>query len=147
MSYEMMKSIQDLIKAGKGDVSRLEHILNILREGKYLYLSDQKYLESLLYEAEREGKTERIGETDVNNDLLNEIRKKLENISDRLEKIENEFYPSSGKSSTYPDYKKHKQKNEDTTLLLSIILGLLSYSRIDLDEFVKLCEKIERRAN
>jgi len=40
--------VEKLMISGKGDPGRLNHILTILREGRRLYDSDQKYLDSKL---------------------------------------------------------------------------------------------------
>ena len=48
MSTEFEDSIQSLIDSGKGDVGRLEHIIQAIKEGKKLYDSDKKYVESIL---------------------------------------------------------------------------------------------------
>src|ERR1051326_5131662 len=48
MSYEVMRSVRQLIESGIGDIARLSHILDRLENGKYVYLTDQRYLENLL---------------------------------------------------------------------------------------------------
>ena len=52
MSEDMLKSIQKLIDSGKGDLKRLNEILNTLKQETVLYLSDYKYLESLFSQKE-----------------------------------------------------------------------------------------------
>jgi len=52
MSEDMLKSIQKLIDSGKGDLKRLNEILNTLKHDTILYLSDYKYLESLFSQKE-----------------------------------------------------------------------------------------------
>lgn len=47
MSEELIKSVQGFIDSGKGDQKRLHGILNTLKQGSPLYLSDFRYLESL----------------------------------------------------------------------------------------------------
>ena len=37
--------VEKLITSGKGDPGRLQHILTVMREGRQLYHSDQKYLD------------------------------------------------------------------------------------------------------
>ena len=48
MFEDLANSIQQLILSGKGDVGRLEYILDMLKRGKILPYSDQKYLENVL---------------------------------------------------------------------------------------------------
>jgi hypothetical protein len=43
-----MNSIQQLLLLGKGDAGRLEYILDLLKKGKLLPSSDQKYLKNIL---------------------------------------------------------------------------------------------------
>lgn len=50
MSDDLINKILDLIKSGKGDVGRLNHIVETLKKGSALYASDKKYLESLFDE-------------------------------------------------------------------------------------------------
>ena len=52
MSEDMARSIQKLINSGKGDLTRLNEILNRLKQETILYLSDYKYLESLFSQKE-----------------------------------------------------------------------------------------------
>jgi hypothetical protein len=47
MSEEIIKKIQELIDAGKGDSERLHNILNSLQNNQPLELSDKQYIESL----------------------------------------------------------------------------------------------------
>ena len=59
MGKELLNKVLELIKNGKGDIPRLEHIRDSIQEGKELYQSDQKYLDSLFeihfsYETESE---------------------------------------------------------------------------------------------
>jgi len=66
MSEDMLKSIQNLIDSGKGDLKRLTEILNTLKQETTLYLSDYKYLESLFSQKE---------ETQSKTDLKNKVKK------------------------------------------------------------------------
>ena len=47
MSEEIIKKVQELIDAGKGDSERLHNILNSLQNNQPLELSDQQYIDSL----------------------------------------------------------------------------------------------------
>ena len=48
MSTDLIKSVIYLIESGKGDVGRLNYILNVLQDGKILFASDKKYLDTLI---------------------------------------------------------------------------------------------------
>jgi hypothetical protein len=50
LSDDLINRILDIIKSGRGDIGRLNYIVEMLRKGSTLYLSDQKYLESILGE-------------------------------------------------------------------------------------------------
>ena len=66
MSEDMIKSVQNLIDSGKGDPKRLTEILDILKQKTPLYLSDYKYLESLISQKE---------EIQSKTDLKNKVKK------------------------------------------------------------------------
>ena len=87
MSEEIIKKVQELIDAGKGDTERLRNILNSLQNEQSLELSDQQYIESLsLTEPETkydsitfENTSESISETDSNDKQeINETSSKNE---------------------------------------------------------------------
>jgi hypothetical protein len=48
MSEDLIKIVQKLIDSGKGDSDRLHEIFNVLKHGTPLYLSDYKYVQSLI---------------------------------------------------------------------------------------------------
>ena len=48
MSEDLIKTVQRLIDSGKGDSNRLHEIFNVLKHGTPLYMSDYKYVESLI---------------------------------------------------------------------------------------------------
>jgi len=54
MSEDLIKTIQKLIDSGKGDSKRLHEIFNVLQHGTPLYMSDYKYVESLIKTLEEE---------------------------------------------------------------------------------------------
>ena len=137
MSYEVMRSVRQLIESGIGDIARLSHILDRLENGKYVYLTDQRYLENLL---------------DLNQDNLNKpsggesttmtsMEKDLREINMTLEKMlqdktrnEKKITDSIGMKQTdtpsttsYDNKEKIAGlKSEDITLLFSVVLGLIS---------------------
>ena len=48
MSEDLIKTVQKLIDSGKGDSNRLHDILNVLKHGTPLYMSDYKYVQNLI---------------------------------------------------------------------------------------------------
>ncbi|HET6457330.1 MAG TPA: hypothetical protein VFG24_00420, partial [Nitrosopumilaceae archaeon] len=142
MSYDSVRSIHRLIEQGIGDAARLEYILDRLEKGKYLYLSDQKYLESLL-SSNQITMTESV-ETKVESNALGKLEKDLMNLNSQLENIlRNKRQTDKGiedqaiVESQKQDIRKFKHeptitsnKNEEVTLILSVVLGLVSLQGI-----------------
>ncbi len=84
MNQELIDSIQGLIEQGKGDSGRLQYIIDAIKEGKKLYDSDQKYVESLIKSISTSGdKSETKQETlvDYHPDDVDDINK----IQDHLD--------------------------------------------------------------
>lgn len=54
----LIDSVQKLIEDGDGDAARLTHILATLESGKSLYISDAKYLQSLLSSSDTQSGTD-----------------------------------------------------------------------------------------
>ncbi len=50
MSEELLKTVRDLIASGKGDIKRLRGIVDMIKQGNPVYLSDYRYIESLTSE-------------------------------------------------------------------------------------------------
>lgn len=133
------------MESGIGDRDRLQYILNTVSEGKYLYLSDKNYLENLLHSipVQKESPSLRSDDNDVVNELLDELRllnKKVEQI-ERTSKIDTKEKGKSKSTELYQNLtqeksneeiskKKATPKNEDLTLALSIILGLVGLAGI-----------------
>ena len=142
MSYELVRSVRNLIQQGIGDESRLEYILDRIENGKYLYLADQKYLENLFSENNtitnqpKEKKTDSHSLEKLENDLKN-LNTELERILKKTQRIENAKWDydskiietppkkETGAMSIPPHYKK-----EEITLILSVVLGLISLQGI-----------------
>jgi hypothetical protein len=47
MSEELLKTVKKLLASGKGDSNRLREIINTIKEGLPLVMSDYRYIESL----------------------------------------------------------------------------------------------------
>ncbi len=145
MSYETIKSIEVLLRSGKGDTGRLEYILDRIRKGKYLYLSDQNYLDDLLNSNLVQDNEIEIKKSEHSNTLVDELRYELSNLNKKLEQIEREKkikmeeierqknikeHYTKRKPDTSFSQKKTEPKSEDIALALSIVLGLVGLSGI-----------------
>jgi len=141
----VIKSINSLIESGIGDRDRLEYILNMISEGKYLYLSDKNYLENLLQSIpiQKESSSHGSEDNNIENELLNELR----SLSKRVERIEKtgkfdmeektrstptKLDPNLAQEKSNEEISKKRAipKNEDATLALSIVLGLIGLTGI-----------------
>lgn len=47
MSEELLRTVKNMIASGKGDAKRLREIMNTLKEGTPVVMSDYRYIESL----------------------------------------------------------------------------------------------------
>jgi hypothetical protein len=47
MSDELLKNVKNLLASGKGDANRLREIINTIKEGSPVVMSDYRYIESL----------------------------------------------------------------------------------------------------
>ena len=91
MSNDLIKSVIYLIESGKGDVGRLNYILNVLQDGKTLFASDKKYLEILISTYIDSAKRREIG-ISTGNESINELRSELNRVNERLAKLEKRGY-------------------------------------------------------
>src|SRR5690242_16995542 len=91
MSSDLIKSVIYLIESGKGDVGRLNYILNVLQDGKTLFASDKKYLETLISTYIDSAKRREIGIL-AGNESINELRSELNKVNERLAKLEKRGY-------------------------------------------------------
>ncbi|MGI0046022.1 MAG: hypothetical protein ACREBB_02375 [Nitrosotalea sp.] len=58
MSDDLLKDVKSLLASGMGDEKRLRDILDCIKQKNPVYMSDYKYIQNLVSEASREGKTE-----------------------------------------------------------------------------------------
>ena len=91
MSSDLIKSVIYLIESGKGDVGRLNYILNVLQDGKTLFESDKKYLETLISTYVDSAKRREIG-ISTSNESINELRSELNRVNERLARLEKRGY-------------------------------------------------------
>ncbi|HMK32097.1 MAG TPA: hypothetical protein VK431_00565 [Nitrosopumilaceae archaeon] len=86
MSDELIEHVLQLINLKKGDAGRLNYILSMLQDGRTLYTSDRKYLESLISTYIEHSKR-RIGQQPVE-----ELKTELAQVKAKLERIEKRGY-------------------------------------------------------
>ena len=91
MSSDLIKSVIYLIESGKGDVGRLNYILNVLQDGKSLFASDKKYLDTLISSYIDSAKRREIG-ISTGNDAINELRSELNRVNEKLARLEKRGY-------------------------------------------------------
>lgn len=137
MAYDVIRAVRQLIENGIGDAARLAHILDRLESGKYLYLSDQKYLESLLgtneYIVSKPASTESPEVVNLETNLRDiniRLEKILQNKARNERKITDNVHTTNN-DSTPKSYSINKDvivrpKTENITLVLSVLLGLIS---------------------
>jgi len=91
MSSDLIKSVIYLIESGKGDVGRLNYILNVLQDGKTLFASDKKYLDTLISAYIDSAKRREFGILG-GNESINELRSELNKVNERLARLEKRGY-------------------------------------------------------
>jgi hypothetical protein len=91
MSSDLIRSVVYLIESGKGDVGRLNYILNALQDGKPLFASDKKYLDTLISTYVDSAKRREIG-ISADNEPINELRSELNRVNERLARLEKRGY-------------------------------------------------------
>ena len=91
MSSDLIRSVVYLIESGKGDVGRLNYILNVLQNGKPLFASDKKYLDTLISTYIDSAKSREIG-ISTGNEPINELRSELNSVNERLARLEKRGY-------------------------------------------------------
>ena len=87
MEDELIENVMYLIDSKKGDVGRLNYILSALQDGKSLYNSDKKYLDSLISTYMSSSK-KKLG----NGKSVEELKSELARVKERLEKVEKRGY-------------------------------------------------------
>src|SRR3989442_3118207 len=91
MSSNLIRSVLYLIESKKGDVARLNYILNTLQDGKSLFTSDKKYLDTLISTYIDSAKRREIG-ISTGNDPIDELRSELKRVNEKLVKLEKGGY-------------------------------------------------------
>ena len=101
MSSDLIRSVIYLIESGKGDVGRLNYILNVIQNGKPLFASDKKYLDTLISTYSDPAKRREIG-ISAGNESINELRSELNRVNQRLARLEKRGYKKHiGRKTTF----------------------------------------------
>jgi hypothetical protein len=58
MSEDFVKDVKTLLASGKGDAKRLREILDLIKQKNPVYMSDYKYVQSLISEESQENSPE-----------------------------------------------------------------------------------------
>ncbi|MDE1726016.1 MAG: hypothetical protein KGH89_01965 [Thaumarchaeota archaeon] len=88
MDDELIEHVVHLIDAKKGDNGRLTYILSMLQEERPLYISDRKYLESLISAYIEPSKKRKGGQ----HQTVEELKTELARVKQRLERYEKRGY-------------------------------------------------------
>ena len=124
MDEGLLNKIQELIEKGVGDIPRLEDIKEKLEAGKKLYQSDQDYINEILSKyglVETADKPkEETSKSSSEDKIVSEIKKELGTATEKIEEMEKKIEIQEKKTDSVKHY-----KSEGTTLVLSIVVGLL----------------------
>jgi len=123
MDKELLDRVLGLIKTGKGDTPRLEHIRDSIKKEKKLYQSDQNYLKDLLSKNDLDEK--KIPAKEYEKETVSELKQELDQASEKIEKMEEKMEEQQKTNFSMKNY-----KSEGTTVVLSIVVGLLGFMGI-----------------
>lgn len=125
MSEELINKIQKLIELKKGDPGRLEHILNSIKQGKSLFSSDQRYLDSLIEtHLSKESKSEVIPSLEKEKILTNQPQEKHEEVDELRKKIM-DLEEKVEKKDVADVWKQEHYKSMGVTVLLALGVGIV----------------------
>lgn len=127
MAEELIRSVQNLLDSDKGDQKRLLDILNTLKQGATLYLSDYKYIESLTSNSVQNDEERQETSESKKRKIVKEIRHEANTMIKNQRKTESlEEFTSS--------------ENED---VLMILRTRLANGEITIDEFRSIKKTIK----
>jgi len=127
LAEELIRSVQNLLDSDKGDQKRLLDILNTLKQGATLYLSDYKYIESLTSNSDHNDEERQETSESKKRKLVKEIRHEANTMTKNQRKTESlEEFTSS--------------ENED---VLMILRTRLANGEITIDEFRSIKKTIK----
>jgi len=127
LAEELIRSVQNLLDSDKGDQKRLLDILNTLKQGATLYLSDYKYIESLTSNSVQNDEERQETSESKKRKIVKEIRHEANTMIKNQRKTEPlEEFTSS--------------ENED---VLMILRTRLANGEITIDEFKSIKKTIK----
>ena len=126
MAEELIRSVQNLLDSDKGDQKRLLDILNTLKQGATLYLSDYKYIESLTSNSVQNEEKQETSESKKRK-IVKEIRHEA-----------NAMIKNQGKTESPEEFTS--SENED---VLVILRTRLANGEITIDEFKSIKKTIK----
>ena len=127
MAEELIRSVQNLLDSDKGDQKRLLDILNTLKQGATLYLSDYKYIESLTSNSVQNDEERQETSESKKRKIVKEIRHEANTM------IKNQRKTESLEELT-------SSENED---VLMILRTRLANGEITIDEFKSIKKTIK----
>ena len=127
MAEELIRSVQNLLDSDKGDQKRLLDILNTLKQGATLYLSDYKYIESLTSNSVQNDEERQETSESKKRKIVKEIRHEANTM------IKNQRKTESLEELT-------SSENED---VLMILRTRLANGEITIDEFRSIKKTIK----
>jgi hypothetical protein len=77
MSEDLIRSIEEMIKSERGDVCKLQHILDAIKDGKTVSFDDQKYVESLV---QSQSPPNPVGDNDKTDNRIEEPANTFDNM-------------------------------------------------------------------
>lgn len=127
MAEELIRSVQNLLDSDKGDQKRLLDILNTLKQGATLYLSDYKYIESLTSNSVQNDEERQETSESKKRKIVKEIRHEA-----------NTMIKNQGKTESLEEFTS--SENED---VLMILRTRLANGEITIDEFRSIKKTIK----
>jgi len=127
LAEELIRSVQNLLDSDKGDQKRLVDILNTLKQGATLYLSDYKYIESLTSNSVQNDEERQETSESKKRKIVKEIRHEANTM------IKNQRKTESLEELT-------SSENED---VLMILRTRLANGEITIDEFKSIKKTIK----
>jgi len=127
LAEELIRSVQNLLDSDKGDQKRLLDILNTLKQGATLYLSDYKYIESLTSNSVQNDEERQETSESKKRKIVKEIRHEANTM------IKNQRKTESLEELT-------SSENED---VLMILRTRLANGEITIDEFKSIKKTIK----
>ncbi|NDB46588.1 MAG: hypothetical protein EB163_04770 [Nitrososphaeria archaeon] len=138
MSEDLINKILELVKSGRGDAGRLNHIVETLRRGSPLYSSDQKYIEALLGDA-KSNSDQTPKAVEPQNTEQSDLREKLARGEITIEEYDILTELRKKRSSQRLSWRK----NKTLSLILSLAPGIVGLQGLGYFQLRKYRQGIE----